>query len=167
MIKREKPFTTRGGDHGQKNPSFFGEYDTSRFFVCWWCVKCSPDGQGKCPAQAFQPPLRSGNGPDLGHDEAAAGAETALENLRLVTSITAGESWIRNDAGGVCGRGRRGYGSDSEVWNPSAREELRDGTGRTSAGDPSYSGGRADHEAALARLREAMRRDLGADHVPD
>ncbi|MFD7323982.1 hypothetical protein ACFV9D_23235 [Streptomyces sp. NPDC059875] len=37
----------------------------------------------------------------------------------------------------------------------------------TLAGDPSYSGGRVEYEAALARLREAMRRDLGAEHRLD
>ncbi|MDF2268197.1 hypothetical protein P2Q00_22550 [Streptomyces coacervatus] len=26
----------------EKNPSFFGEYDTSRFFVCWWYSASSP-----------------------------------------------------------------------------------------------------------------------------
>ncbi|MYR64037.1 hypothetical protein GTY54_50175 [Streptomyces sp. SID625] len=34
------------------------------------------------------------------------------------------------------------------------------------AGDEAYSGGRAGDEAALARLREAMRLDLGAHRVP-
>ncbi|MGW1124374.1 hypothetical protein [Streptomyces sp. NPDC002526] len=33
------------------------------------------------------------------------------------------------------------------------------------AGDEAYSGGRAAYEAALTRLREAMRLDLGADRV--
>lgn len=36
----------------------------------------------------------------------------------------------------------------------------------TLAGDEAYSGGRAEYEAALSRLRDAMRRDLGADRVP-
>ncbi|MEU9343753.1 hypothetical protein AB0D74_21335 [Streptomyces sp. NPDC048278] len=35
----------------------------------------------------------------------------------------------------------------------------------TRAGDEVYAGGRAEYEAALARLREAMRRDLGADRA--
>ncbi|MEV0261411.1 hypothetical protein AB0I49_08705 [Streptomyces sp. NPDC050617] len=34
------------------------------------------------------------------------------------------------------------------------------------AGDEVYSGGRAEYEAALARLRDAMRLDLGADRQP-
>ncbi|MFD8613465.1 MULTISPECIES: hypothetical protein [unclassified Streptomyces] len=36
----------------------------------------------------------------------------------------------------------------------------------TLAGDEAYSGGRAEYEAALARLREAMRLDLGSHRVP-
>lgn len=32
----------------QKNPSFYGEYDTRRFFVCWWytghCLPASQNG---------------------------------------------------------------------------------------------------------------------------
>jgi len=34
------------------------------------------------------------------------------------------------------------------------------------AGDEAYSGGRAEYEAALARLRDAMRFDLGSDREP-
>ncbi|MGW1466140.1 hypothetical protein ACWCPT_17570 [Streptomyces sp. NPDC002308] len=34
------------------------------------------------------------------------------------------------------------------------------------AGGEAYSGGRADYEAALVRLRDAMRVDIGADRVP-
>jgi hypothetical protein len=33
----------------------------------------------------------------------------------------------------------------------------------TLAGDEAYSGGRAEYEAALEGLRDAMRSDLGAD----
>ncbi|MEV8344656.1 hypothetical protein [Streptomyces niveus] len=36
----------------------------------------------------------------------------------------------------------------------------------TLAGDEAYSAGRAEYEAALTRLGDAMRRDLGADPVP-
>nr|WP_285554859.1 hypothetical protein [Streptomyces hygroscopicus] len=36
----------------------------------------------------------------------------------------------------------------------------------TLAGDEAYSGGRAEYEAALTRLRDAMRLDLGADREP-
>ncbi|WP_326613468.1 hypothetical protein OG949_34805 [Streptomyces scopuliridis] len=36
----------------------------------------------------------------------------------------------------------------------------------TLAGDEAYSGGRAEYEAAHNRLRDAMRRGLGADPVP-
>ncbi|MEU9654258.1 hypothetical protein AB0E00_35930 [Streptomyces sp. NPDC048110] len=35
----------------------------------------------------------------------------------------------------------------------------------TLAGDEAYSGGRVEYEAALTRLREAMRLDLGADRI--
>ncbi|MFF7361988.1 hypothetical protein [Streptomyces sp. NPDC008125] len=34
------------------------------------------------------------------------------------------------------------------------------------AGGEAYSGGRTDYEAALVRLRDAMRVDIGADRVP-
>ncbi|MEU6511238.1 hypothetical protein [Streptomyces sp. NPDC046942] len=36
----------------------------------------------------------------------------------------------------------------------------------TLAGDEAYSGGRAENEVALTRLRDAMRLDLGADREP-
>ncbi|MGW3209015.1 hypothetical protein [Streptomyces sp. NPDC001135] len=36
----------------------------------------------------------------------------------------------------------------------------------TLAGDEAYSGGRTEYEAALTRLRDAMRVDLGADREP-
>ncbi|MFG3281585.1 hypothetical protein [Streptomyces sp. NPDC048111] len=52
----------------------------------------------------------------------------------------------------------------------SAFRRLRDvrdlAAAGTRAGDVDYSGGRAEYEAALTRLRDAMRRDLGADREP-
>ncbi|MFJ8386657.1 hypothetical protein ACIQ9Q_19430 [Streptomyces sp. NPDC094438] len=32
----------------QKKPRFFGEYDTSRLFVCWWYTRCTQFDLQEC-----------------------------------------------------------------------------------------------------------------------
>ncbi|AKH83903.1 hypothetical protein AA958_18775 [Streptomyces sp. CNQ-509] len=60
--------------------------------------------------------------------------------------------------------------SNVVVASEEAFRRLRDvrdlAAAGTLAGDEAYSGGRAAYEAALSRLRDAMRFDLGSDREP-